>query len=727
MHARTELLRRGIGRLLLTAMFAASVAVHSMAAEAVPNEWHVSTRGDDSWSGLLAAPSADGTDGPFRTLDRARLAVRRVAQNGQVQKLRQVVIHAGTYRLANGLVLDDSASGSAGAPTIFRSAGDGEVVLTSGSALFARALSTVTDPATLGRLTPQARRAVMQLDGSALGFTRWPNRIRTLPPGAELFVDGQRMRISRWPNQGWATIAAFGDVGAEDTADVQSGHGATFKFEGDQPRTWSAEYGVWLQGFWRWDWNAETVKVASVDRDRQAITLAAPTNYGVQKGNPSPRRFRALNVLSELDEPGEYWVDPASLRVVLWPPASNVDSEFVVSSSATPVITIEGAHDIILSGLTLEATQSSCVVVRGGERVAIVGCEVRNAREFGIRIDGGNGHSVRACDVHSTGCGGIRVEGGDRRELTGCGHEVTNCHVWRFAELQMTFAHGVHAEGVGIRIANNLIEDAPHQGVYVQGNDNVFERNFVRNVCLETDDCGAYYCGRNPSCRGNSIRDNCFMDIGSIDRHGCASVYFDDGQGGDVLTGNVFVRGARGAFGAIFVNGGRDVQARGNVFIDCQLALGSAPWSEARWGQAIAGEGEQAWLRWPELITREVDIRSPTYLRNYPRLSGFFARETWQDHRISAECNVLAGCKRTFSGDWRFPLDRNVVEPTADAAFVEVAAGNLSLQRAPGGVERAPCYKPPSLPAIGLQLDSIRRSVDPKNRPTLGPMMRTGS
>jgi hypothetical protein len=727
MHARFELRHRGTGRLLLAAMFAAVAVDRSMAAEALPSEWHVSTRGDDSWSGLLATPTADGSDGPFRTPDRARLAVRRVAQDGQAQAVRQVIIHAGTYRLANGLVLDDSASGSPGAPTIFRSAGDGEVVLTSGAALFARALSKVTDPAMLGRLPPQARGAVMQLDGSTLGFTTWPNRIRRLPPGAELFVDGQRMRIARWPNIGWATIADFGDHGAEDTADAQTGHGATFTFEGDRPRTWNVESGAWLQGFWRWDWSAETVKVASIDRERQSITLAAPTTYGVQKGNPSPRRFRALNVLSELDEPGEYWVDPATLNVVLWPPTQKADSAFVVSSSAAPVITVDGAHDIILSGLTLEATQSSCVVVRGGQRVAIVGCEVRNAREFGIRIDGGTGHSVRACDVHSTGGGGIRVEGGDRKELVGCGHEVTNCHIRRFAELQMTAAHGVHAEGVGVRIANNLIEDAPHQGVYVQGNDNVFERNFVRNVCLETDDCGAYYSGRNPSCRGNAIRGNCFMDIGIIDKHGCTSVYFDDGQGGDVLTGNVFVRGSRGTFGAIFLNGGRDVQARGNVFIDCQLALGSAPWDEARWGKALAGEGEQAWLRWPDLISKEVDIRSPAYLRKYPRLGGFFKRETWQDHHVSADCNVLAGCKRTFTGDWRFPPDRNVVEPTADAAFVNVAAGNLSLRRAPGGAERAPCYEPPSLPSIGLQVDSIRRSVDQTDRPTLAPKMRTGT
>jgi hypothetical protein len=58
MHARTELHRRGTGRLLLAAVFAAVAAGRSMAAESLPSEWHVSTRGNDSWSGLLAAPNA---------------------------------------------------------------------------------------------------------------------------------------------------------------------------------------------------------------------------------------------------------------------------------------------------------------------------------------------------------------------------------------------------------------------------------------------------------------------------------------------------------------------------------------------------------------------------------------------------------------------------------------------------------------------------------------------
>ena len=41
-------------------------------------EYYVSLQGNDGWSGTLAAPMVDGTDGPFATLERARDAIREL-------------------------------------------------------------------------------------------------------------------------------------------------------------------------------------------------------------------------------------------------------------------------------------------------------------------------------------------------------------------------------------------------------------------------------------------------------------------------------------------------------------------------------------------------------------------------------------------------------------------------------------------------------------------------
>ena len=40
---------------------------------------YVSTRGNDKWTGRLAEPNGEGTDGPLATLDAARGLAARVA------------------------------------------------------------------------------------------------------------------------------------------------------------------------------------------------------------------------------------------------------------------------------------------------------------------------------------------------------------------------------------------------------------------------------------------------------------------------------------------------------------------------------------------------------------------------------------------------------------------------------------------------------------------------
>ena len=112
--------------------------------------------------------------------------------------------------------------------------------------------------------------------------------------------------------------------------------------------------------------------------------------------------------------------------------------------------------------------------------------------------------------------------------------------------------------------------------VGIGGNDHVFEYNVVHDVCNASDDAGALYKGRNPSCRGNVIRYNLWRDIGSPMGHGTAAVYFDDGDGGDTVFGNIFVRcgyPGKGSFGTVFSHGGHDNIAENNLFIDCQRAL----------------------------------------------------------------------------------------------------------------------------------------------------------
>src|ERR1035441_4698273 len=80
----------------------------------------------------------------------------------------------------------------------------------------------------------------------------------------------------------------------------------------------------------------------------------------------------------------------------------------------------------------------------------------------------------------------------------------------------------------------------------------------------------------------------------------------------------------RGSFGTVFSHGGHDIRAENNIFVDCKRALGSAPWDEARWRDALKG-GQECFF--PEKLLKEVDITKPPYLTHYPELVNYRSEE----------------------------------------------------------------------------------------------------
>jgi hypothetical protein len=123
---------------------------------------------------------------------------------------------------------------------------------------------------------------------------------------------------------------------------------------------------------------------------------------------------------------------------------------------------------------------------------------------------------------------------------------------------------------VGQRVSHNLIHDAPHMGIYLGGNEHLIEFNEIHHVCMDTDDAGAFYMGRNWTERGNVIRHNYFHHIGRFSGHiGVQSVYLDDWASNATVYGNIIYKGGRG----LLVGGGRDNRIENNVFVDCTPAI----------------------------------------------------------------------------------------------------------------------------------------------------------
>lgn len=82
----------------------------TVALQAAPASFYVAVEGNDQWSGRLPAANSARTDGPFHTLDRARLALRRLKQDPRAELT--VMVRGGTHFLSQPLVLSPEDSGT---------------------------------------------------------------------------------------------------------------------------------------------------------------------------------------------------------------------------------------------------------------------------------------------------------------------------------------------------------------------------------------------------------------------------------------------------------------------------------------------------------------------------------------------------------------------------------------------------------------------------------------
>ena len=139
----------------------------------------VSPQGQDTWSGRLSEPRADGTDGPFATLLRARDAVRELRTT---VRDRDVVIgvRGGIYRIERTVVFGPADSAPSGTVTRYV-AFPGETPVLSGSVPVAGWRRLVEPPPLLPE---QARPHVWVADVSSVlarKVPQWP----TEPPKLE--------------------------------------------------------------------------------------------------------------------------------------------------------------------------------------------------------------------------------------------------------------------------------------------------------------------------------------------------------------------------------------------------------------------------------------------------------------------------------------------------------------------------------------------------------------
>jgi len=532
----------------------------------------------DFWVGTNGVDSNPGTKSkPFATFERARDAIRELKQKEMLPRRGITVwLGKGDYLRTNTFELVAADSGTPQCPIVWRADNDGPVRLLGGRLL--SGFAPVKESIILARFDKSARKHVVQLNLRDLGLSDF-GELRSrgfgraaVPAHCELFFDHKPMTLARWPNEGqFANIEGY-----PVSSDRKDEHGGNlgvlpdgFLYVGDRPRNWHDMNELWVHGYWAYDWANSYEKVAVLDLDQRLVKTAAPHGlYGFRKG----QRFYFLNVLEELDQPGEWFLERTSGMLYFWPPVRNEQKgrpeEILFSLLGQPLLKLTAVSNITFRGLTLEGTRANAVEVHEGASNRIAGCLIRNVGNSGVLIEGGNGHGVVSCDITDTGDGGVSLTGGDRQTLTPGGHFVENCHFQRQGRWSKCYVPAVSLSGVGLRASHNLIHDHPHCAILFWGNDHVMEFNEIHHIALETGDVGAIYTGRDYTFRGNKIRYNYIHHTGGVGM-GSMGVYMDDCVSGTEVFGNIFYK----VHWAMFLGGGRDHRVENNVFVDCEPAV----------------------------------------------------------------------------------------------------------------------------------------------------------
>ena len=482
-----------------------------------PNEepeatFFVSKDGNDAWSGKLAAPNAERTDGPFATIARARDAIREMKAKQPLSEPVTVMVRGGTYFLDETLVFSQEDSGTKDYPITY-TAYPGEKPVISGGRKIA------------GPWKPyNGKIMVCSLEEVKEG--EWNFR--------QLFVDGQRQTRARIPSEGYYFAEeALGDV--------------AFRFEEGHFKKWHNLSDVEVVVFH--SWNESRLLISELNEEERTVEFLDPKARHTigWSGGGGPNRYYIENVFEGLDQPGDWYLDRHTGELYYWPVDDTVEARLqsgedseVIAPVLNQLIRFEGGigerhvQYINICGFTLSDTDwtlpekgypdcgdvgdivdPSAITLENARYCALEDNCIRNVGTYAIELTG-YGNRIIGNEIYSTGGGGIISRNyGDEHNVFSYNH-IHHC-----GEVYPS-AVGINIDDGGGTVSHNLIHDISHSGVYTrhwptenqpQERDNqeqglIIEYNEIYDVMQKINDGGGLFVrDSNMIIRNNLIHD----------------------------------------------------------------------------------------------------------------------------------------------------------------------------------------------------------------------------
>jgi len=555
---------------VLLTVFSISLAVGHFTTVHADANYYVATNGRDDWSGKSEAPNADQTDGPFRTLGRARDAVRaHVAKIGLDVPLA-VNVRGGKYYLSETIKLSLAGSGTAKSPVIWRACPGEKPILSGGLTLG-------------GWVTHQGQ----------ILKTKVPNGVTIPKPARQLFFNGKRQTRARWPQEGWAQVSGAASPGSH----------IAFQYKPDMfPDKLARPKQIEVNIFPYVGWTNNIVPIQSINREGRVVWLTrkvwdasdvAPWFWGMPILEEN--RYALENVLEELDQPGEWVLDAEDRTVYFWPPEEMDQNSEVVLPVLDTLIALHAAQHIHIVGLTFTETTGGDKYHRHGldgygamypirdwkycgEAMHMKDCAHCVIAKNHFDAVGGNaiyleGYNLRnqisRNELSYVGANGICLLGTkDRHPMF---NQVTDNHIHHCGAINNYIGGVFLGVSDGNIVAHNSIHDMPHHAVNLASNGygrNYVEFNDIRRVSTELFespgingwmdevDVSKSHVLRHAERAGHIVRHNYLEKTQGI--------AFDDYASNCVVYGNIIV----GRMG-VGTHGGKNNVFENNILVDC--------------------------------------------------------------------------------------------------------------------------------------------------------------
>ncbi len=536
------------------------------------------------------------------------------------------------------------------------------------------------------------------------------------PSAMELFVDNNPFSIARYPNKNeMLPMGKVLEIGSKPAYYDFSNKGGKFVLDDDRLTIWKREKNGWIGGYFSFAWADDAFSIEEIDLENKTITTSGAAMFGFVSGN-SWSKVYVYNMLSELDYPGEYFVDKEDGWLYFCTEEDIIDKEMSISILESPLFSIKGVHNLLIENLTFQDTRGMAVYMEKSENCILRSCTFKNIGMVGVVIgkgiepfnvykekgtgravsdtlgswhehiynnsafvrDAGRNNGIDNCHFYNIGMGAISLGGGDRKTLSDGRNFVINSKIHDFNRLGKTYKAGINVDGCGNIIKNNEIYNAEHSGIYLHGNNHVIEGNNIYKCCTNTEDMGAIYMGRDPSEAGNIIRYNYFHEITPAEKnYRVSAIFLDDGASYTNIEGNIFENCGDQVFGACYSNSGQFLQYTNNLFLNCEKAIGYHRWDDNFWKTYYEG------ALWQDRLFKTVDIRKEPYRSRYPELS---TKLQFQQAPPTIRACILVNCKVLI--DPHVIAIRNLVLSKKNMDIRDYKITGMSLKKLPNWARR---------------------------------------